>query len=156
MKEDHSIAAGLLMYQRIDQKYEFFLVHPGGPFFKNKDAGVWSIPKGLPNTGEDLLAAAIREFREETGLESSGPYHPVGTTRQKGGKLVHCWAFAGSWDGSPIRSNTFRIEWPVKSGRLQEFPEQDKAEWFDYEQAKHKINRAQIIFLDTVLEANLY
>jgi predicted NUDIX family NTP pyrophosphohydrolase len=155
MKENHSIAAGLLMYQPLGDNYQFFLVHPGGPFFRNKDLGVWSIPKGLPNKDEDLLSAAIREFTEETGLMSSGPYYAVGSTKQKGGKLVHCWAFAGSWDGTPIRSNTFQLEWPIKSGRFQEFPEQDKAGWFDYEEAKTKINPAQVVFLDKVLQSNL-
>jgi predicted NUDIX family NTP pyrophosphohydrolase len=152
MKVDHPVAAGLLMYQRTDDSYKFFLVHPGGPFFKNKDSGVWSIPKGLPDKDEELLDAAIREFTEETGLTSQGPYESLGTTKQKGGKVVHAWAFAGTWDGSPIKSNTFELEWPPRSGNLQQFPEQDKAGWFDYEEAKIKINPAQIIFLDKVIE----
>src|SRR5688572_2013727 len=121
------IAAGLLMY-RPTPTMQFFLVHPGGPFFAKKDKGVWSVPKGLPDQGEDLLATAIREFNEETGLVSHGPYLPLGEIRQKGGKVVHCWGFNGEWDPhSGIKSNTFRIEWPPKSGKFAEFPEQDKA-----------------------------
>jgi predicted NUDIX family NTP pyrophosphohydrolase len=129
------IAAGLLMFRR-NPELEFFLVHPGGPFFKNKDKGVWSIPKGLPDQGEELLDTAVREFTEETGLKSSPPYFPLGQIQQKAGKIVHAWAFEGSWDPQTgIKSNTFKIEWPPRSGRFQEFPEQEKAEWMTIERA---------------------
>src|SRR4051812_24164328 len=118
-----SVAAGLLMYRINNGTIEFFLVHPGGPFFKNKDKGHWSIPKGIPNEGEDLLAAAQREFTEETGLISKEPYTSLGTATQKSGKTIHAWAFAGDWDESAgIISNTFELEWPPKSRRIQNFP----------------------------------
>lgn len=153
MKEDHSIAAGLLMFRKQDNRYEFFLTHPGGPFFRNKDQGVWSIPKGLPLSGENFLDAAIREFHEETGLKSTPPYFPLDITKQKGGKVVHAWAFRGDWSSKDgIKSNTFELEWPPKSGRVQNFPEQDKAAWLSYQDALDKINPAQIIFLDRLLK----
>ena len=131
---------------------EFFLVHPGGPFFKNKDAGVWSVPKGLPGEGEDLLTAARREFTEETGLQSEGPYTSLGNVQQKGGKTVHCWAFRGAWDpAAGINSNTFQIQWPPKSGKLAEFPEQDKAEWMNVERAKVALIAEQFIFIERLV-----
>src|SRR5436190_5427068 len=124
------IAAGLLMCHWAGTELEYFLVHPGGPFFKKKDAGVWSIPKGMPEGEEELLNAAKREFYEETGLVSKPPFHELGKIEQKGGKIVYAWTFLGEWistDG--IQCNTFTIEWPPRSGRQQEFPEVDKAEW---------------------------
>ncbi len=155
MKEDHSLAAGLLMFRIRENDYEFFVTHPGGPFFKNKDTGVWSIPKGLPEPGEELLSAAIREFTEETGLTTQAPYYSLGSIKQKGGKTVHAWAFAGDWNEvNPIKSNTFRIEWPPKSGRQQEFPEQDKAAWFSYETLKTKINPAQLELVGRFVDLN--
>jgi predicted NUDIX family NTP pyrophosphohydrolase len=146
-----NISAGLLMYRNV-QEPEFFLVHPGGPFFKTKELGVWSIPKGLPDGSEDLLATAQREFKEETGLTPVPPYHPLGTIKQKGGKIVHAWAFAGEWD--PVRGitcNSFKIEWPPRSGRFQEFPEQDKAAWMNLEQARSHIIPEQIPFLEQAI-----
>src|SRR5687768_17509367 len=117
------VACGLLMCRRQNGILQYFLVHPGGPFFKNKDAGVWSIPKGIPDEGEDHLAAAIREFMEETALEPQPPYHPLPHVQQKGGKTVYAWTFLGEWDESQgIKSNTFSLEWPPKSGKFQEFP----------------------------------
>lgn len=142
------ISAGLLMC-RFKKEIEFFLVHPGGPFFRNKNAGVWGIPKGIPDPGEDLLSAAIREFEEETGITPNGPYYPVGKVRQKRGKIVHAWSFAGEWDpASGIQSNTFRMEWPPRSGKSVEFPEQDRAQWMDFDTAKTAIIPEQIPFLE--------
>ena len=155
MKQDHSVAAGLLMFRKRNGQHEFFLVHPGGPFYKNKDEGVWSIPKGLPDKGEDLLDAACREFTEETGLTASPPYLPLDTIKQKGGKLVHAWAFEGTWDeAAGIKSNSFKLEWPPKSGKFQEFPEQDNAAWFTYHEAVDKINPAQLVLLERLIALN--
>jgi predicted NUDIX family NTP pyrophosphohydrolase len=146
------IAAGLVMFRR-KAEIEFFLVHPGGPFFKNKDKGVWSIPKGIPDEKEELLHAAIREFKEETGLESTPPYIPLGHIRQKAGKIVHAWAFEGDWDSKQgITSNTFRIEWPPRSGKFQEFPEQEKAEWMTIERATEAMIPEQLPLLMTCLD----
>ncbi|NOX53874.1 MAG: NUDIX domain-containing protein [Planctomycetes bacterium] len=137
------ISAGLVMYRIHRGRPEFLLVHPGGPFFKNKDEGAWSIPKGEVDPGEDLLAAAQREFREELGLEPQGPFLPLEPIRQKSGKRVYAWAFEGDCDPSRIRSNTFTMEWPPKSGRRVEFPEIDRAAFFDLDIACKKILPAQ-------------
>jgi predicted NUDIX family NTP pyrophosphohydrolase len=143
-------AAGLLMCRFENNTLQFFLVHPGGPFFKNKDDGVWSIPKGVPDSeNESMLNVAIREFAEETGIKPDGDYFPIGSVQQKGGKVVHGWTFLGTWDPSAgIKSNTFSVEWPPKSGKFKEFPEMDRAEWLNYEHAIRKINPAQVAFLD--------
>ena len=144
-----NISAGLLMCRKVKEDLEFFLVHPGGPFFKNKELGVWSIPKGIPEPGEDLLVAAQREFKEETGLEASPPFHSLNTIKQKRGKIVHAWAFAGEWDDATgIVCNTFRLEWPPKSGKFQEFPEADRAAWMSYDRAVQYIIAEQIPLLD--------
>jgi predicted NUDIX family NTP pyrophosphohydrolase len=145
-----TISAGLLMCRFHKNTLQFFLVHPGGPFFKNKDDGVWSIPKGIPESeSEELLTVAKREFEEETGIKPEGDFFSIGTAQQKAGKVVHAWAFIGEWDSAKeIKSNLFSLEWPPKSGRFQSFPEMDKAEWFPYDIAIKKINPAQIIFLD--------
>jgi predicted NUDIX family NTP pyrophosphohydrolase len=145
-----NIAAGLLMCKSENWDLLFFLVHPGGPFFKNKDEGVWSIPKGIPDSDDEaLLDAAIREFEEETGIKPAGDFQSIGYVQQKAGKIVHAWAFLGDWEiTSGIKSNTFSLEWPPKSGKFQEFPEMDKAEWLSYDDAKRKINPAQVAFLD--------
>lgn len=148
------VSAGLLMYRRHDGKLEVLLVHPGGPFFKNRDEGAWSIPKGLVVGDEDLLSAAIREFEEETGLHPRGPFLALRPIIQKSGKIVHAWAFEGDCDPARIRSNTFEIEWPPRSGKKQVFPEIDKAEFFDLPTARKKILPAQLPFLDE-LEAQL-
>ncbi len=147
-------SAGLLMYRRRDGRLEVFLVHPGGPFFLERDAGVWSIPKGEPEPGEDRLATAIREFREETGFEARGPFLPLGEVRQRGGKLVEAWAFSGDCDPAALRSNLFVMEWPPGSGRKVCFPEVDRGAWFDLATARRKIRDSQIPFLDR-LEARL-
>ena len=147
------ISAGLVMCRRRNNQLEFFLVHPGGPFFKNKDLGVWSIPKGLPEGNEDYLTAAQREFNEETGLKPAGPFHPLGSIKQKGGKTVYAWTCLGDWDEAHgIHGNTFTIEWPPKSGRLKEFPEQDKAAWMTLEEAENHIIAEQLPLLQRAIE----
>lgn len=144
-----NIAAGLLMYRLNSGTPEYFLVHPGGPFFKNKDNGVWSIPKGLPENEETLLETARREFLEETGISPQPPFFELGSVKQKGGKVVHAWAFEGAWEPSMgITCNTFIMEWPPRSGKKTEFPEMDKAEWYTYESALEKIIPEQVPLLD--------
>lgn len=143
-----SLSAGLLMC-RLQSELEFFLVHPGGPFFKSKELGAWSIPKGIPDGDEDLLLTAQREFKEETGIVPTPPYHPLGSIQQKGGKIVHAWAFLGEWNPDEgIHCNTFSLEWPPKSGRFQEFPEQDRAAWMNHDKAAIHINPAQLPLLE--------
>jgi predicted NUDIX family NTP pyrophosphohydrolase len=142
-----SQSAGILMYRKT-QETEVLLVHPGGPFFAKKDLGSWSIPKGEYVAGEDPLAAARREFLEETGSEVSGEFLVLTAIRQKGGKEVKVWAIEGDIDHSQIVSNTFEIEWPPRSGRKQVFPEVDKAGWFPFDEARQKINEKQAAFLD--------
>lgn len=140
------------MYRLIDGKLAVFLAHPGGPFFAKRDDGVWSIPKGLVDRGEDRLQAAIREFREETGIAPQGEFIPLGTITQKSGKVVHAWAFEGDWDArSPITSNRFSLEWPPGSGRRQEFPEIDRAGFFPLALARQKMVAAQAALLDRLL-----
>lgn len=151
------VSAGLLMYRLTDRlksaKPEVFLVHPGGPFFVKKDKGWWSIPKGLPDEGEDLLEAAKREFFEETGLASSSPYIPLGEIVQGGGKRVHCWAFEGTLpDNWELKCNTFKIEWPPKSGKYQDFPECDQARFFSLGEAGHYVLPGQKPFLERLRE----
>lgn len=127
---------------------EVLLVHPGGPFFAKKEAGVWTIPKGTPNEGEALLDCAKREFREETGFDpGAGPFRPLGEVKQKGGKTVHAWAFAGHCDPAQVTSNTFKVQWPPRSGKWASFPEVDRAGFFTLDEAREKINPAQAGFL---------
>ena len=142
------VSAGLLMYRRRGGRVEVLLVHPGGPFWRNKDAGAWSIPKGEVQAGEDLLAAARREFEEELGLRAEGPFTQLNPVKQKGGKVVHAWAFEGDCDPAAIRSNTFTTEWPPRSGRMAEFPEIDRAEFFTLAEAIGKVNPAQAGLID--------
>jgi len=145
------VSAGLLLYRRRGGEIEVLLVHPGGPFFQKKDAGVWTIPKGEAEPGEDLLERAKIEFREELGAEPpAGPYAELGAIKQKGGKTVYAWACEGDFEG-PARSNTFQLEWPPRSGQIREFPEIDRAEWFGLPEARIKINAAQAAFLDALL-----
>jgi predicted NUDIX family NTP pyrophosphohydrolase len=150
-KRPTAVSAGLLMFRRADSGLEIFLVHPGGPFWKNKDGGAWSIPKGLVDPGEEPLAAARREFQEETGLEPNGDFAPLGTIQQKAGKLVHAWAFEGDADADSIKSNTTRVELPRGSGRWIEVPEVDRAGWFAPDIARAKINPAQAEFIDRLV-----
>jgi predicted NUDIX family NTP pyrophosphohydrolase len=148
------LSAGLLMYRIEDDGVEVLLAHPGGPFFRNKDEGAWSIPKGEPDGDEDLLLTAQREFEEETGITPTGPFMPLKPIKQKGGKIVHAWAFKGDCDPKTVRSNTFVMEWPPKSGRQAEFPEIDRAEFFDLKTARTKIKAGQEALLEE-LEAVL-
>ena len=143
------VSAGLLIFRFNGGALEFFLVHPGGPFFAKKDEGVWGIPKGEVDAHEDLLQTALREFEEETGIKPTGEYISLGHIKQKNGKIVHAWAVAGDWDKTkPIRSNTFTIEWPPHSGQQQEFPEIDQGRFFDTETARQKINPAQVRLIE--------
>ena len=130
---------------------EVFLAHPGGPFWKNRDEGVWTIPKGLIQPGEEPLAAACREFTEETGIAPTGPFLPLGSIKQKGGKTVEAWAFAGDADPDAVRCNTFQMEWPPRSGKYIDVPEIDRCGWFDPQTAKIKLNAAQAEFVDRLL-----
>jgi predicted NUDIX family NTP pyrophosphohydrolase len=148
------ISAGLLMFRRKGSSLEFLLAHPGGPFWKNKDDGIWTIPKGEAADGEDLLARAQTEFEEEVGTKPSGNFVPLGSIKQKGGKTVHAWAFEGDLpEPFELKSNTFQIEWPTRSGKFREFPEVDRAEFFSEEIARRKINQAQVPFLDRLRDA---
>ncbi len=126
---------------------EVFLVHPGGPLWRKKDKGAWSIPKGELDLNEDPLQAAQREFLEETGLSPQGEFFPLGSVRQPGGKIVYAWAFEFDCDASAIRSNTFSMIWPPKSGNPQSFPEIDRAEWFPLERAEIQILKGQTALL---------
>jgi predicted NUDIX family NTP pyrophosphohydrolase len=148
-------SAGLLLYRLREPGPEVFLVHPGGPFWRGRDRGAWSIPKGEHEDREDGLTAGLREFREETGLEAPRvEWTSLGTIRQRGGKVVAAWAAAGDLDADTIRSNTFELEWPPGSGRQATFPEVDRAAWFDLPMARLRINAAQEPFIDR-LEALL-
>jgi predicted NUDIX family NTP pyrophosphohydrolase len=141
-------SAGLLLFRSTPNGVEVLLVHPGGPLFARKDLGAWSIPKGEIEEGEELLAVAHRELAEETGFAADGPALPLGQVQQRGGKIVHAWAVRGDADPVALRSNTFEMEWPPKSGKLREFPEVDRAAWFGLDEARGKINPAQAEFLD--------
>lgn len=141
-------SAGLLMVRLTSSREpEFLLVHPGGPHFAQKDAGHWTIPKGEPNRGEDLLLTAQREFLEETGFTAHPPFYPLETIRQAGGKLVTAWAFLGDCDPTQLRSNTCQIEWPPRSKRLLTIPEVDRAAWFPLPEAHRYIRETQQPFL---------
>ena len=142
------VSAGLLMYRRDEGGLQVLLVHPGGPFFRNKDEGAWSIPKGEVEPGEDPQAAAVREFAEETGVEPTGPLLALTPVEQKGGKVVHAWAVEGDCETGAISCNTFTIEWPPRSGRRAEFPEVDRAAFFGPEEARRKINAGQAPLID--------
>jgi predicted NUDIX family NTP pyrophosphohydrolase len=144
-------AAGLLVYRGSGAELEVFLVHPGGPFYAKKDEGVWSIPKGLFDADEEPLAAALREFEEETGQRIAGDFFELKPITQKGGKIVYAWAVEAEVDADNIVSNTFELEWPPKSGKMQEFPEVDRGAWFDVETAKQKINPAQSALVEELV-----
>jgi predicted NUDIX family NTP pyrophosphohydrolase len=133
------MSAGVVMYRRKGQGTEVFLVHPGGPFWAKKDEGAWSIPKGIPGADEDLLAAAQREFHEETGFTAQGEFTPLGSCKQPGGKTVHAWAVEGDCDPEKLVSNLFEMEWPPRSGKRARFPEIDRAGWFAPREALVKI-----------------
>jgi predicted NUDIX family NTP pyrophosphohydrolase len=140
-------SAGILMYRRPGPAIEVLLVHPGGPYWARKDDGVWSIPKGRYGEDEDALAAARREFEEETGCVPAGRFVALGSFKQPSGKLISAWAVEGDLDLAQFRSNTFTMQWPPRSGRMQEFPEADKAAWMGPEQAARKILKGQLPIL---------
>lgn len=151
MKKKGRVSAGLLMYRIREGRLEVFLAHPGGPFFTRKDEGHWTIPKGEIEPGEELLATAIREFGEETGLriDPASPFVPLGSIQQKGGKIVHAWAVERNEEvEQPIRSNAYEMEWPPGTGRLQSFPEIDRAEFFSIPEARRKIKERQRALLE--------
>jgi predicted NUDIX family NTP pyrophosphohydrolase len=149
MAKSSKVSAGLLLYRRRNGEIEFLLVHLGGPFWTRKDDGAWFLPKGEVNPGEDEKAAAIREFREETSLEvdPGSELISLGTVKHKSGKLVHAWAFEGECDPSALRSNTFEMEWPPRSGKKQTFPEIDRAAFFSLAAAEKKMHPAEFEFL---------
>lgn len=136
------------MYRIKDGAIQVLLAHPGGPYNARKDEGAWSIPKGEPEPDEDSFLTAQREFEEETGLKPTGPFISLQPVKQKGGKIVHAWAFEGDCDPSTVCSNTFTMEWPPKSGRQMQFPEIDRAEFFDLATARRKINSGQVGLID--------
>lgn len=146
-------SAGFLVYRRRGVEFEVLLVHPGGPFWRGKDHGVWSIPKGEHEPGEDAFTAALREFEEETGfrVEARGA-HPLGKVRLNSGKIISAWAFEGDFDTASMRSNHFSMEWPPRSGRMQSFPEVDRAAWFPLPAAAEKLHPAQRGFLDQLIK----
>lgn len=147
------VSAGLLMFRFEEGKLQVFLVHPGGPFWAKKDRGAWSIPKGEVEEGDSPQETALREFKEETGIEPEGELFYLGMVKQKGGKLVHAWAFEGDYDESvPLRSNVFTMEFPPHSGKIREFPEVDRASFFDSEESKLKINPAQVELIERLIE----
>ena len=146
-------SAGLLMFRTREGRLEVLLVHPGGPYFQSKDEGAWTIPKGEVAQGEDLLERARIEFQEELGVAASGNWMNLGSVKQKGGKTVHGWAFAGDLkDDFKLVSNPFEMEWPPRSGKVRQFPEVDRASFFPLEEARRKINVAQTVFLDRLIE----
>jgi predicted NUDIX family NTP pyrophosphohydrolase len=153
MARRSNVSAGLLLFRRPRGELEVFLAHPGGPFWEDRDLGTWTVPKGLVERGEDPLATAVREFEEETGICPEGPFVPLGSVRQKAGKLVHAWAWEGEADARRVRSNTMRVEVPRGSGRWLTFPEVDRCEWFDAERAREKINPAQAELIDRLQAA---
>jgi len=145
-------SAGILLYRLTCPEPEVLLVHPGGPFFAKKDDGAWSIPKGLYEPGEEPLAAARREFAEETGSAPSGDFSPLGAFRQPSGKIVSAYAVEGDFDLDGFRSNPFEMEWPPRSGQRQSFPEADRAGWFTLAQARRKVAKGQVAIIDALAE----
>jgi predicted NUDIX family NTP pyrophosphohydrolase len=141
-------SAGLLMYRRMPGGVQVLLAHPGGPYWRAKDEGAWTLPKGEYEAPEEPLDAARREFQEETGSEAAGPFLPLGEIVQRSGKRILAWAFEGDFDPGQLRCNTFEIEWPPNSGRRQPFPELDRVAWFALGEARRKINPAQAAWLD--------
>ncbi|EAQ35276.1 hypothetical protein NB311A_13206 [Nitrobacter sp. Nb-311A] len=147
------ISAGILLFRRKGKRIEVLLGHPGGPFWKKKDHGAWTIPKGLVASGEDLLDAARREFEEETGHRGGDDHIPLGKAKQPGGKTVHVWAAEGKWNPDKLKSNLFEMEWPPRSGKHQSFPELDRAAWFSIDEAFLRILKGQGVFLDRLKDA---
>lgn len=144
-------SAGLLLYRRAGADIEVLLAHPGGPYWAKKDEGAWSIPKGLCEAGEDALTAAKREFREETGFVVEGAFIELGAFKQPSGKIVRAWAVEQDLDPNALRSNPFPMEWPPKSGRMQQFPEIDRAAWMRPPEARRKITKGQRAIIEALL-----
>ncbi len=144
-------SAGILVYKYVDQEIHFLLLHPGGPFWKSKDIGAWTIPKGEIENGDDPFQTALKEFEEETGTSITGNFIQLNPIKQKGAKTIFAWAVEGDFNCETFHSNTFDMEWPPKSGQLKKFPEIDKAEWYDLETSKMKINPAQFALITEVL-----
>jgi predicted NUDIX family NTP pyrophosphohydrolase len=153
VKKHLNVSAGLLLFRRRSGRLEVLLAHPGGPFWQAKDVGAWTVPKGLVAAGEEPLAAARREFAEETGFHPEGPFISLGAIRQKAGKEVHAWACEGDLDTATTTSNTTLIEWPPRSGKRIRVPEVDRCEWFNSTEARIKLNPAQSAFIDRLEEA---
>ncbi|WP_263367185.1 NUDIX domain-containing protein [Edaphobacter bradus] len=147
------LSAGLLMYRWRDREMEVFLVHPGGPFWAKKDLGAWSIPKGEYAEGDEPFEAAKREFEEETGFVAQGDFLELGAVKQAGGKVVSAWAFEGQCDPGELKSNVFEMEWPPRSGRLVEFPEVDRGEWFSIAEARERILKGQLPLVDSLVRS---
>ncbi|MGC3974824.1 MAG: NUDIX domain-containing protein [Nitrospira sp.] len=145
------LSAGIVLYRRSGGRLEVFLVHPGGPFWAKKDAGAWSVPKGEYAEGEDPEAVARREFQEETGCELTGELRPLPPLKQPSGKVISAWAVEGDIDPTDLKSNTFPLEWPPRSGKLQQFPEVDRGAWFDMSTAHEKLLSGQRPFLEQLL-----
>lgn len=148
MSKRSTVSAGLLLFRRVNGRLELFLAHPGGPFWARRDEGAWTIPKGGVEAGEDALSAAQREFQEETGILPRGEFLPLGTIRQRAGKIVHAWAWEGDADAGKITSNSTQTEWPRGSGRHITYPEVDRCAWFAPEEARKRMNAAQSEFID--------
>lgn len=146
-------SAGVLLYRRGAETLEVLLGHPGGPFWRNKELGCWSIPKGLIAADEAPLSAAKREFFEETGHRPNGKSVSLGEAKQPGGKIVHVWAVQGDWNPEMLNSNIFEMEWPPRSGRRQSFPELDRVAWFELSEARDRILKGQAVFLDRLVTA---
>ncbi len=146
-------SAGLLLYRKVRGSMEVFLVHPGGPFWANKDDGAWSIPKGEFDAGEDALDAAKREFREETGLVAEGEFQHLKPVQQRGGKIIYSWAVNLDFKAAAVKSNTFFMEWPCGSGKMREFPEIDRAGWLKLDLARRKILKSQLGLLEQLEQA---
>jgi predicted NUDIX family NTP pyrophosphohydrolase len=153
MPKSSKVSAGLILYRRRNNELEFLLVHLGGPFWTKKDEGAWFLPKGEVNPGEDEKAAAIREFQEETGFhfDPTSKLIPLGNVKHKSGKLVHAWAFEGDCDPGAVRSNTFEVEWPPRSGKNQTFPEIDRAAFFTLAAAEKKMHPTEFEFLSRLV-----
>ena len=141
-------SAGLLLFRRRPSGVQVFLAHPGGPFWRNRDEGAWTIPKGEYHEPEEPLAAALREWNEETGFDAQPPFLPLGEAQLRSGKRIQAWAFEGDCDPAALTCNTFEVEWPPRSGRMQAFPELDRAAWFELPEARLRIHPAQAVFLD--------
>jgi predicted NUDIX family NTP pyrophosphohydrolase len=152
-----AVSAGLLLFRRRGGALELFLAHPGGPFWRDRDLGAWTLPKGGVNAGEALFDAACREFEEETGVVPRGPFLELGSVRQRAGKRVHAWAWEGEADPATVRSNVMRAEWPRGSGRFITYPEVDRCAWFSPDEARLRLNPAQAEFvgrLEALLDAS--